>query len=63
MQAIWRRRARVPVVEPSSAASSWADGKRSFVLEDTEKWFADDLRSLLSTSHLHSNVSWFDVDL
>jgi hypothetical protein len=40
-----------------------ADGKRSFVLEDTEKWFADDLRSLLATGHLHSNVSWFDVDL
>ena len=37
------------------------DGKRSFKLKATEKWFADDLRSVLGND-IHSNVSWFDIE-
>ena len=35
-------------------------GKRSFELEPTEPWFAEDLRSILG-GDIHSNVSWFDI--
>ena len=37
------------------------DGKRSFKLEPTAPWFADDLRSVLGND-ISFAVSWFDIE-
>ena len=46
------------IVESSSVDS---DGRRRFELKETERWFADDLRSVLGND-IHLAVSWFDIE-